>query len=68
MRTRKAVITAAGRGTRMFPATRSIQKELLPLIDRDGLVKPTLQIIVEDCLRAGIEEVSPVSISTWTSG
>ncbi|MDX1934054.1 MAG: sugar phosphate nucleotidyltransferase [Capsulimonadales bacterium] len=57
MRARKAVITAAGRGTRMFPATRSIQKELLPLIDRDGLVKPTLQIIIEECLEAGIEEV-----------
>jgi UTP--glucose-1-phosphate uridylyltransferase len=57
MRTRKAVITAAGRGTRMFPATRSIQKELLPLIASDGLVKPTLQIIVEDCLLAGIEDI-----------
>src|SRR5215468_10517780 len=57
MRAKKAVITAAGRGTRMFPATRSIQKELLPLVDRDGLVKPTLQIIIEECLQAGIEEV-----------
>jgi UTP--glucose-1-phosphate uridylyltransferase len=41
----------------MFPATRSVQKELLPLVDHDGIVKPTLQIIVADCLRAGIEEV-----------
>lgn len=57
MTTRKAVITAAGRGTRMFPATRAIQKELLPLIDRDGLAKPTIQIIVEECVGAGIEEV-----------
>lgn len=57
MTTRKAVITAAGRGTRMFPATRAIQKELLPLVDRDGLCKPTIQIIVEECFRAGIEEV-----------
>lgn len=57
MRARKAVITAAGRGTRMFPATRAIQKELLPLIDRDGLAKPTIQIIIEECLAAGIEEV-----------
>jgi UTP--glucose-1-phosphate uridylyltransferase len=57
MRTRKAVITAAGRGTRMFPATRSIQKELLPLVDKDGLAKPTIQIIVEECLSAGIEEI-----------
>ena len=57
MRTRKAVITAAGRGTRMFPATRAIQKELLPLIDTDGLVKPTIQMIAETCVAAGIEEL-----------
>lgn len=57
MRARRAVITAAGRGTRQFPATRSIQKELLPLVGTDGLTKPTIQIIVETCLAAGIEEV-----------
>jgi UTP--glucose-1-phosphate uridylyltransferase len=57
MKTRKAVITAAGRGTRMFPATRSVQKELLPLIDPSGIAKPTLQIICEECLAAGIEEI-----------
>ena len=57
MFTRKAVITAAGRGTRMFPATRAIQKEMLPLVDLDGLAKPTIQIIVEECLSSGIEEV-----------
>ena len=57
MRARKAVITAAGRGTRMFPATRSIQKELLPLVDVDGIARPTIQVIVEDCLASGIEEV-----------
>jgi UTP--glucose-1-phosphate uridylyltransferase len=57
MRAKRAVITAAGRGTRQFPATRSIQKELLPLVDVDGLTKPTIQIIIEDCLRSGIEEV-----------
>ncbi len=56
-RARKAVITAAGRGTRQFPATRSIQKEMLPLVDRDGVTKPTIQIIVEECLASGIEEV-----------
>ncbi|MBW3624887.1 MAG: nucleotidyl transferase [Armatimonadetes bacterium] len=54
---RKAVITAAGRGTRQFPATRSIQKELLPLVDRDGITKPTIQIIVEECLASGIEDI-----------
>ena len=57
MRARKAVITAAGRGTRQFPATRSIQKELLPIVDRDGITRPTLQVIIADCLAAGIEEV-----------
>ncbi len=57
MRTRKAVITAAGRGTRMFPATRALQKEMLPLIDVDGLVKPTIQLIAEACVTAGIEEI-----------
>lgn len=57
MRARKAVITAAGRGTRMFPATRSLQKELLPLVDRDGITKPQLQIILEECRESGIESV-----------
>ncbi len=54
---RKAVITAAGRGTRQFPATRSIQKEMLPLVDRDGVTKPTIQIIIEECLASGIEDI-----------
>lgn len=54
---RKAVITEAGRGTRQFPATRSIQKEMLPLVDRDGVTKPTIQIIIEECLASGIEDI-----------
>ncbi len=57
---RKAVITAAGRGTRQFPATRSFQKELLPLVDRDGITKPTIQIIIEECLASGVEDVCVV--------
>lgn len=56
-RVRKAVITAAGRGTRMFPATTTIQKEMIPLMDRDGIVKPAIQIIIEEALDSGIEEV-----------
>jgi UDP-glucose pyrophosphorylase len=60
VRARKAVITAAGRGTRMFPATRSIQKELLPIVDANGLAKPTVQCIIDDCLNAGIEQVCVV--------
>ncbi len=54
---RKAVITAAGRGTRMYPATTTIQKEMLPVMDRDGICKPAIQIIIEEALDSGIEEV-----------
>lgn len=57
---RKAIITAAGRGTRMQPATYTVQKEMLPLVDIDGLPKPALQCIVESAVRAGIEEVAIV--------
>jgi UTP--glucose-1-phosphate uridylyltransferase len=56
-RVRKAVITAAGRGTRMYPATTTIQKEMLPLMDRDGITKPAIQIIIEEALESGVEEV-----------
>lgn len=53
---RKAVITAAGMGTRHFPATQTIQKEMMPLVDRDGTTKPTIQIILEEARESGIEE------------
>lgn len=56
-RVTRAVITAAGRGTRMFPATRTLQKEMIPLVDRDGWCKPTLQLVVEEALDSGIEQV-----------
>ncbi|MBN1466198.1 UTP--glucose-1-phosphate uridylyltransferase [candidate division KSB1 bacterium] len=55
---RKAIITAAGKGTRQYPATNAVQKELFPLVDRDGLSKPTIQIIVEEAMRAGIAEIA----------
>ena len=58
---RKAIITAAGRGTRQYPATATVQKELFPLVDVDGYVKPTLQIIVEEALASGIEELCIVA-------
>jgi len=61
---RKAVITAAGRGTRQYPATNTVQKELFPLVDVDGYAKPTLQIIVEEVLASGIEEVCIVANTT----
>src|SRR5579864_683908 len=56
-RVRKAVITAAGRGTRQYPASTAVQKEMFPLVDRDGLTKPVIQIIGEEALDSGIEEV-----------
>lgn len=49
---RKAVIPIAGMGTRFLPVTKSIPKEMLPIID-----KPTLQYIVEECVESGIEEI-----------
>jgi len=54
---RKAVITAAGRGTRQYPASTAVQKEMFPLVDRDGLTKPIIQIIGEECIESGIEEI-----------
>ncbi|MCL2640230.1 MAG: sugar phosphate nucleotidyltransferase [Phycisphaerales bacterium] len=53
----KAVITAAGRGTRQYPASSAMQKEMFPLVDRDGLTKPVIQIIGEEALDSGIEEL-----------
>ena len=57
-RVRKAVIPAAGFGTRLYPATKAIKKELFPVIDRDGRAKPVILAIVEEALSAGIEEVA----------
>jgi len=55
-RVKKAVVTAAGMGTRHFPATHTVQKEMMPLVDRDGTTKPTIQIILEEARESGIEE------------
>lgn len=49
---RKAVIPAAGLGTRFLPATKAIAKEMLPIVD-----KPTIQFIVEEALSSGIEDI-----------
>jgi UTP-glucose-1-phosphate uridylyltransferase/mevalonate kinase len=54
---RKAVIPAAGFGTRLFPATKATKKELFPVVDRDGIAKPAILIIVEEALSAGLDEV-----------
>lgn len=52
MKIRKAVIPAAGLGTRFLPATKAQPKEMLPIVD-----KPTIQFIVEEAARSGIEDV-----------
>jgi len=52
MKVRKAVIPAAGLGTRMLPATKTVPKEMLPVVD-----KPLLQYIVEEAVAAGIEDI-----------
>ena len=57
---RKALIPAAGFGTRMFPATKVVKKELFPIIDKDGRAKPIIQIIIEEAISGGIEEVGLV--------
>jgi len=58
---RKAVITAAGRGTRQYPASTAVKKEMFPLVDRDGLTKPVIQIIGEEAIDSGIEEICIVT-------
>lgn len=54
---RKALIPAAGFGTRLFPASKAIKKELFPIIGSDGIIKPAIFTIIEEALTAGIEEV-----------
>ena len=61
MQVTKAVITAAGRGARQYPASDTVQKAMLPLVDRDGLTKPLLQIIAEEAIDSGIEELCVVA-------
>jgi len=58
---RKAVIPAAGFGTRLFPSTKVVKKEFFPIIDRDGRAKPVILAIVEEAITAGIEEVGIVT-------
>jgi UTP--glucose-1-phosphate uridylyltransferase len=53
---RKAVIPAAGYGTRFLPATKATPKEMLPIVD-----KPTIQYIVEEALTSGIEDILIIS-------
>ena len=52
MRVRKAVLPVAGMGTRVLPATKTIPKEMLPVVDR-----PAIQYVVDEALEAGIEHI-----------
>jgi UTP--glucose-1-phosphate uridylyltransferase len=52
LKVRKAVIVAAGMGTRMLPASKVIPKEILPIVD-----KPAIQMVVEEAIASGIEEI-----------
>ena len=52
MKIRKAIIPAAGLGTRFLPATKAMPKEMLPIVD-----KPTIQYIVEEAINSGIEDI-----------
>lgn len=52
MKVRKAIIPAAGLGTRFLPATKAMPKEMLPIVD-----KPTIQYIVEEAMASGIEDI-----------
>ena len=56
MKVRKAVIPAAGLGTRFLPATKSQPKEMLPIVD-----KPTIQYIIEEAASAGVEDIIVVT-------
>ena len=48
----KAIIPAAGMGTRFLPATKSMPKEMLPIVD-----KPVLQYVIEEAVESGIEDI-----------
>ncbi|SEQ86705.1 UTP-glucose-1-phosphate uridylyltransferase [Lachnospiraceae bacterium NE2001] len=54
---KKAIIPLAGFGTRVFPATKIVRKCFMPLLDKDGVLKPALMIMLEQLLDAGIEDI-----------
>ncbi len=62
MKVRKAIIPAAGLGTRFIPATKAQPKEMLPIVD-----KPTLQYIIEEAVDSGIEEILIITGRNKTS-
>ena len=58
MKIKKAVIAVAGSGTRLLPATKSMPKEMLPIVD-----KPIIQLVVEEIVEAGIEDI--IFVTRW---
>ena len=60
MNIKKAVITAAARGERLYPVADTVQKAMLPMVDIDGINKPIIQIIAEEAILSGIEEIGVI--------
>lgn len=54
---RKAVIPVAGFGTRLYPETRGVKKEFCPVVDKDGLVKPVILVLLEELDQIEIEDI-----------
>ncbi len=55
---KKAIVAVAGSGTRLLPATKSMPKEMLPIVD-----KPIIQLVVEELVEAGIEDI--ILVTKW---
>jgi len=54
---RKAIIPVAGFGTRLYPATRAIKKDFIPIPCADGMVRPVILILLEELINSGIEDI-----------
>jgi UTP-glucose-1-phosphate uridylyltransferase len=54
---RRAVIPLGGLGTRMYPSTKVVKKEFMPVVDADGLAKPALLVLLENLHSSGVEEI-----------
>jgi len=55
---KKAIVAVAGSGTRLLPVTKSMPKEMLPIVD-----KPIIQLVVEELIEAGIEDI--IMVTKW---
>lgn len=54
---KKAIIPVAGFGTRLFPVTKALKKDFFPIMDKDGILKPAILILLEQLVQAGIEKI-----------